>query len=182
MKLYTRKGDDGTTGLFGNQRVDKDSVRVTAYGDVDELNSFIGLALAGCEFDEIKSVLTCVQSRLFDVGADLSTPIDSDHGDKITRIGQSHIGELESMIDASSDLLPPLRVFVLPGGTELASRLHVARTVCRRAERACVALSKLAAGVDEVVIYMNRLSDLLFALARRANQLANVEDVPWQQT
>lgn len=181
MKLYTRQGDDGSTGLFGNKRVDKDSIRVNAYGDVDELNSFIGHAIAGCDFDEIKSVLICVQNRLFDVGADLSTPADADPEGKVTRIDSSHIGELESMIDASSDPLPPLRVFVLPGGTELASRLHVARTVCRRAERATVALSKVASNIGDVVIFLNRLSDLLFALGRRANQLANVEDVPWQK-
>ena len=126
-------------------------------------------------------MLTSVQNRLFDVGADLSTPHDAASNDQITRISSRHIGELESMIDASSDLLPPLRVFVLPVGTELAARLHVARTVCRRAERACVALQRDADSIDQVVIFLNRLSDLLFALARRANQLAGVEDVPWEQ-
>lgn len=181
MKLYTRQGDDGSTRLFGNARVQKDSLRVAAYGDVDELNSVIGLAISSCEYDEIKSVLTSVQNQLFDVGADLSTPADSAAADKVTRINAMHIGELESMIDASSDLLPPLRVFVLPGGTELASRLHIARTVCRRAERACVSLANVEDGISDVVIYLNRLSDLMFALARRANQLANVEDVPWQK-
>ncbi len=179
MKLYTRKGDDGSTGLFGGQRVSKDSLRVQAYGTVDELNSFVGSAAAACGDEPLKNMLVSISSRLFDIGADLATPHDTDNAPASSRVGAGHVAELEEWIDQISANLPAMRHFILPGGCEAAARLHIARTVCRRAERLCVHLSGEVAVAEAIVIYLNRLSDLLFAMARRANQLAGVEDTPW---
>lgn len=180
MKLYTKRGDDGGTDLFGGGRVGKDSVRVEAYGTVDELNSVIGLALVACSHDEIKAVLTALQSRLFSLGADLASPVREGKQDLVDRIDAAEIAEAEGWIDAACEPLPPMKHFILPGGGELAARLHVARAVCRRAERLCVALLRAEPTAGQsVVIYVNRLSDLLFALARRANQLDGIGDVPW---
>jgi cob(I)alamin adenosyltransferase len=171
VKLYTRTGDDGTTGLHGGNRVRKDDPRIEALGAVDELNAHLGLARATCDHDELDAILSVLQSRLFDLGADLASP----GVDGISRMGLAHAEEAESQIDRLSEPLEPLKNFILPGGGELASRLHVARGVCRRAERQCVTLG----GVESIVTYLNRVSDLLFAMARRANQLAGVSDVPW---
>lgn len=187
MKLYTKRGDDGGTDLFGGQRVGKDDLRVEAYGTVDELNAAIGLCAAACDgpaADALRPILTTLMSRLFEVGADLATPrVTADGSDNapgaIPRIGSEQTTELEGHIDAITAVLPEMTHFVLPGGTDLAARLHHARTVCRRAERLCVALARHEDVGDVVVPYLNRLSDLLFAMARRANQLAGVEDVPW---
>lgn len=195
MKLYTRTGDEGRTSLFGGQRVDKDALRVDAYGTVDELNSVLGLAASGCirrEGEQRVPVqglaathgqLTQIQSRLFEIGADLATPTTDpplDDADRfVPRIEQRQIDELERWIDTTCEQLPEMKSFILPGGTELAARLHVARTVCRRAERLVVALQKVETVSEEVVRYLNRLSDLLFAMARLANHAADVEDVPW---
>ena len=185
MKLYTRIGDDGTTRLFGNIKVGKDDPRVEAYGTVDELNSAIGLALVVCDYAEIRSALGVVQNRLFDVGADLATPraegAEPQSAWRVYRIAPEDAADLERFIDGAWEPLPPMRNFILPGGTELAARLHVARTICRRAERECVRLSHEVDRLGNVVIFLNRLSDLLFALARRANQLAGIEDVPWRK-
>lgn len=181
MALYTKTGDDGTTGLFGGSRVSKDEPRIAAVGTVDELNSVLGLALcAAAENKLIRDILTPIQSRLFELGADLATP-RSVSPETVPRIGQAHVAELEKWIDEVSRSLPELRQFVLPGGSELSARLHVARTVCRRAERACVALGRKEKLEPGVVVYLNRLGDLLFALARWANQVAGVKDVPWVQ-
>lgn len=184
MKLYTRRGDDGGTDLFGGQRVSKDSLRVEAYGTVDELNAAVGVALVACKSDEIGSILGTVQHRLFELGADLATPrkAPEDAGGKdapVPRIGDAQVREAEGMIDQTCAPLAPMRSFILPGGSELAARLHVARTVCRRAERLCVALQHQEPVGDQAVIYLNRLSDLFFALSRRANQIEGVADVPW---
>jgi cob(I)alamin adenosyltransferase len=189
MKLYTRRGDDGGTDLFGGKRVGKDSRRVAAVGAVDELNSFVGLATAGCENAEIAGVLRAVQNRLFELGADLATPRkprkppetaeDAGKPSAIPRIGAEQARELECFIDRACEPLPEMRNFILPGGSELSARLHVARSVCRRAERECVALGREEEIGTDVVVYLNRLSDLLFALARRANQVHGVKDVPW---
>lgn len=178
MKLYTKRGDDGHTDLIGGARVSKSHLRVGAYGSVDELNATIGLALADCEIDAINAGLITVQCRLFDLGADLATP-DSTKAPPC-RINADHIAELEAQIDAASDQLEPLRHFILPGGTVLSARLHIARTVCRRAEREVVALAEYAAVDPLATIYLNRLADLLFALARMANAKAGVPDVPWK--
>ncbi len=184
MKLYTKQGDAGQTQLFGGQRVRKDDLRVEAYGTVDELNATIGLCVSACEDAGCQAMLTQIQQRLFEVGSDLATPPPSAAATAtapgtIPRIGAAQIAQVEGWIDELCAKLPPMRYFVLPGGTELSSRLHVARTVCRRAERLVVTLAQHDPVSAEVVIYLNRLSDLLFALARYANHLAGVEDVPW---
>ncbi len=180
MKLYTRNGDDGLTALFGGGRVPKDHLRVQTYGAVDELNAALGLAAATCPFDDMAAQLHRLQSRLFDLGADLCCPRNSKHTDKVSRIEQGHIDELEQLIDAACADLPEMNCFILPGGTETAARLHLARSICRRAERWTVALSHAEDIGPAIAIYLNRLSDLLFALARQANHRAGVEDVPWR--
>ncbi len=187
MKLYTKRGDAGDTDLFGGTRVSKASLRVEAYGAVDEVNSLCGLAAACCGDPRLLEMLTGVQHRLFEIGADLATPRSSGKEgvaaatpSAIPRIGDAQVAEVEGWIDEVQGHLDPMRVFILPGGSELAARLHVARTVCRRAERVCVALGAREPVGGAVLIYLNRLSDLLFATARRANQLAGVDDVPWR--
>lgn len=179
MKLYTKRGDDGSTDLFGGTRVGKDAIRVAAYGEVDELNSMVGLAAVVCRFEEIGAVLRALQPMLFELGADLATPRGGKTSDHIPRIAKTHIDTVEGWIDRASEATPTMRTFVLPGGSELAARLHVARAVCRRAERACVALSRGEDLGPSAVIFVNRVSDLLFALARQANHVAGVADVPW---
>ncbi len=180
MKLYTKTGDDGSTGLFGGQRVGKDSLRVEAYGTVDELNCAVGLATAGCEgLPGFSVILQGIQNRLFELGADLATPRNCEGTSGIPRIGEAQATELEGWIDQTCSGLPEMKHFILPGGSEAAARLHVARTICRRAERLCVALGREAEIGPSVVVYLNRLSDLLFALARRANLAQGKADVPW---
>ncbi len=179
MKLYTRTGDDGSTGLYGGARTTKDALRVEAYGTVDELNSALGVAAVVCQDAQLADILTRLQSRLFDLGADLCTPNDAGKLPHEVRITPAHVTELEGLIDTVSGQLPPLKTFILPGGCELAARLHLARTVSRRAERCIVALAHAEPVGEGVVPYINRVSDLLFAMARRANQQAGVDDVPW---
>ena len=176
MKLYTRGGDQGETGLYGGARTSKTDSRIHAIGEVDETNASLGLAISTCEPGELNDQLLALQCKLFDLGADLATV---DPGQP-RRIEQSHIDQLEKDIDAACDQLPAMKHFILPGGCELAARLHLVRTVCRRAERACVVLMNEDENISHGVIYLNRLSDLLFALARLANQQAGVQDVPWQ--
>lgn len=182
-KIYTRTGDDGTTGLVGGQRVKKTDLRVEAYGTVDEANSFIGLAILHADPDSrTLAVLLAIQNDLFDVGADLATPIET--GEKpgaALRMTAGQTEKLEKLIDEFNESIPPLTSFVLPGGTALAAELHAARTVTRRAERAAVALAEaqpLATSM-ETVRYLNRLSDLLFVLARAANR-NGAADVLWR--
>ncbi len=187
MKLYTRRGDNGLTDLYGGRRVSKDSLRVEAYGTVDELNSLIGLVRCSSGPASVLEPLASIQSRLFEIGADLATPEDdAEEGEgqkrkarSVPRVSDEHVAELEGWIDHASGAAPAMTHFVLPGGTELASRLHVARCVCRRAERLCVALAHAEPLGEAVVVYLNRLSDLLFAMARQANADAGVADVPW---
>lgn len=183
MKLYTKTGDDGSTGLFGSARVQKDDPRIAAFGTVDELNACVGLAVSACSKGAFESslleILIAMQSQLFTLGADLATIPGSEHEDKITRISESDISQLESWIDDIDAGNEPMTNFVLPGGTELAGRLHLARTVCRRAERDVITLSNNQSVSEHVRIYLNRLSDLLFALARRTNKEAGVADIPW---
>jgi cob(I)alamin adenosyltransferase len=181
MKIYTRRGDDGRTDLFGGQRVRKDSLRVEAYGSVDELNSVIGWAAVAAGEGRVGEMLRRTQNQLFEMGSDLATPVGQDGTSQRTvpRIGAEHVAELERDIDELTAQLPAMRNFILPGGTELSSRLHVARTVCRRVERFCVTLSDNEPVGPEVVVYLNRLSDLLFTMARFANQIQGVQDIPW---
>lgn len=182
-KIYTRTGDDGTTGLVGTRRVRKTDPRVEAYGTVDEANSFIGLAAVHAgDKTRIGEVLRAVQNDLFDVGADLATPIeDGEKAGAALRVTPRQVDKLEDLIDEFNEPIPPLQSFVLPGGTPLAAELHAARTVTRRAERAAVALydAQSKATSIETIRYLNRLSDLLFVLARAAN--ANgASDVLWR--
>jgi cob(I)alamin adenosyltransferase len=185
MKIYTRTGDRGDTGLFGGGRVPKDHVRVDAYGEVDELNSTLGLVLLHLEAageQALAEGLRQVQGDLFTVGANLATPAPEDGGREnayIPPLDPARIEALEQWIDAADGELQPLASFVLPGGSPAAAVLHLARTVCRRAERRVVTLSQQATVRPEYVMYLNRLSDLLFTLARLANHRAGVPDVPW---
>jgi cob(I)alamin adenosyltransferase len=180
MKIYTRTGDSGTTGLFGGARVDKDHPRLAAYGTVDEANSFIGVAISvmptGAE--TLVRLLEKIQDDMFVVGADLATPLDAKPA--VPRITSGHVAALEKAIDGLEDDLAPLASFILPGGSPAGALLHVARTVTRRAERDVVALAKSEA-VDTIVIeYLNRLSDLLFVSARWINSVAGVPEVAWK--
>jgi cob(I)alamin adenosyltransferase len=179
MKLYTKTGDDGTTGLFGGGRVLKTSARVDAYGTVDETNASIGVARSLGADAAIDEVLARVQEDLFAVGAELACVPGRESKLNLPLVSGVEIERLEQAIDVADGACAPLRTFVLPGGAPVAAALHVARTVARRAERAVLAMDDAPAR-REVVIYLNRLSDLLFALARRANVVAGVEDVPWR--
>ena len=182
MKIYTKTGDAGETGLFGGPRVRKDDLRIAAYGTVDELNAFLGLARCEPLPAEIAATIERVQNELFAVGAELATPNPEKHG--LTLIQEPHIAALERDIDALEAKLPPLKEFILPGGNRAASLLHVARAVCRRAERHLVTLVDASdAHVSlRLVKYLNRLSDYLFVAARAANCLAGVPEVPWRNT
>ncbi len=178
MGLYTKTGDDGETGLFGNRRVAKDNVRIEAYGVVDELNSFVGLLRNEPLDQEFDQSLQQVQELLFEVGADLAT----EGGRAAVPRLQRAIGEIEHWIDASEAGLAPLRTFVLPGGSRTAALLHVTRTICRRAERRYWTLVRAAPDTPrEIGIFLNRLSDLCFSWARRANARAGKADVPWRR-
>ena len=181
MKIYTKTGDSGDTGLFGGGRVGKDHPRVEAYGDVDELNATLGLVRALEPMPRIDEVIVPIQRDLFAIGALLATP----DRDKMkaslekARIDDARIRELELAIDYCEAELEPLRSFIVPGGTAKAAALHVARTVCRRAERRVVALQHSEELPPIVVIFLNRVSDLLFMLARVANRVAGVGEVSW---
>ena len=177
VKIYTRHGDDGTTGLVGTDRVAKDHVRVEAYGAVDELNCHIGHAIEACTCEAMDAALRVVQHELFVLGAELATPAGA--APPGATLDERHVHTLEGHIDRWNEQLPPLRRFVLPGGCSLACRLHLARSVCRRAERRGVTLGTAEGISPTVVCYLNRFSDLLFVMARRANQLASVPDVEW---
>ena len=179
MKIYTKTGDKGDTVLFGGKRVPKDALRVEAYGTVDELNSVLGIVLADNNESGIEMVLRPIQMRLFTLGAELATP-DPNKVPGIPRVDREATADLEAQIDVLSDNLPPLRNFIVPGGTPAAARIHFARTVCRRAERTVVRLSHKEPVRDEVIAYLNRLSDLLFVLARHVNAKAGVPEVPWK--
>jgi len=208
MKIYTKTGDRGETGLVGGRRVPKDDLRIAAYGDIDELNAILGQCRAingGRVLDggvgagkgraadrdwsaKLEKMLRRLQHELFDLGADLATPLDSKV--PVPRVQKKQVTNLEKWIDAIAEEVAPLKCFILPGGCELAAQLHVARTVCRRAERAIVALGRRreaeragAGGHEEigenVVKYVNRLSDLLFMMARLANKIEGVGEEKW---
>ncbi|MDP1860307.1 MAG: cob(I)yrinic acid a,c-diamide adenosyltransferase, partial [Gemmatimonadaceae bacterium] len=181
MKIYTKTGDAGHTGLFGGGRVEKDHPRVEAYGDVDELNAFIGLARSIEMMPRIDEVLVPIQRDLFSIGALLATPDHEKMREQLqkARIDGERIAELERAIDDCERELEPLRSFILPGGTPKSSALHVARTICRRAERRVVALNREVGLPELAIIYLNRLSDLLFMLARVANHRAGAGEVTW---
>jgi cob(I)alamin adenosyltransferase len=178
MKLYTKTGDDGTTGLFGGGRIGKSSARVEAYGTVDETNAVIGVARATGLATEIDAVLERVQEDLFTLGAELACVPGRESKLSMGLLAGDDISRLERAIDVADAACQPLKTFVLPGGSPQAAALHLARTVCRRAERATLDV-KDGPIRSEVLVYLNRLSDLLFALARQANVIAGVQDVPW---
>lgn len=174
-RIYTKTGDNGTTGLAGGKRVSKDSPLIEASGSLDELNAAIGSTRACSPPDNVDSLLEAIQNDLFTIGIQISTPEDA--GVRISGIGEEKIGNLEREIDALEDRLPPLKNFILPGGSQEAAFLHLARTIARRAERRCVALSRSAKVDPRILRYLNRLSDLLFLLARYVNHCRNVPDL-----
>jgi len=184
-RIYTRLGDAGDTGLAGGQRVGKDSLRIEAYGTVDELNAFVGLACTTCtELHDAKvaalgAILNRVQHELFNLGSILATlPQDGNPGQ--ARLTEADVLQLEREIDAMNEELPPLRSFVLPGGTRLNAELHAARTICRRAERLVVALARQEEVPPESIRYLNRLSDALFVWSRWVNHALDVPEVLWE--
>lgn len=181
MKIYTKTGDAGDTGLFGGGRVGKDHPRVEAYGDVDELNAMLGLVRALEPMPRIDEVIVPIQRDLFAIGALLATPDREKMRASLekARIDDTRIRELEVAIDHCEGELDPLRSFIVPGGTAKAASLHVARTVCRRAERRVVSLARVEELPPIVVVFLNRVSDLLFMLARVANRRAGAGEVSW---
>ena len=181
MRIYTRQGDQGQTTLFDGTRVSKDDARLAAYGTVDELNSWLGMAAGICRHEQLHGLLNQLQHQLLDLGADLATPLDSPNSSRVNRIQPRHAAELERHIDAATAELPALKQFILPGGSPLASHLHIARTVCRRAERHLVELMREQHTGEAPLVYLNRLSDLLFVLARLANKLDGSPETHWQK-
>lgn len=179
MKIYTRTGDTGSTGLFGGPRVAKDDARIEAYGTVDELNAAIGMVRSAGASEEIDLQLAQIQSELFSIGAELATPDPDQHGTRL--IQATHVQRLEDWIDQHEDTLPPLKHFVLPAGGPSATSMHLARAICRRAERRVVTLSAEPDSriSESLVIYLNRLSDLLFVLSRVCNVQTHHAEVAW---
>jgi cob(I)alamin adenosyltransferase len=183
MKIYTKTGDKGETGLFGGERVPKNALRIEAYGTIDELNSFIGLAVTEVRNPEVKSLLEEIQNELFSIGSDLAAP----ESDKNARLGikrvPSHLYiNLEKQIDKFEERVEELRNFILPGGTKSAAYLHICRTVCRRAERLVTSLKITEQMNENILIYLNRLSDLLFVLSRYENAFSGIPDIKWKNT
>jgi cob(I)alamin adenosyltransferase len=179
MKVYTKKGDDGSTGLIGGTRVTKDDVRIEAYGTVDELNSWIGLVRDQTALAEYKSELIAIQETLFTIGSHLAADPEKNQM-QLPEINKSAITALENSIDIMEEKLEPMKNFILPGGNENVSQIHITRCVCRRAERRVISLSKKAL-IDPILIhYLNRLSDYLFVLSRRTNLTEKGEETPWK--
>ncbi|MDE2058846.1 MAG: cob(I)yrinic acid a,c-diamide adenosyltransferase [candidate division NC10 bacterium] len=180
MKIYTRKGDTGETGLIGGTRVFKSALRVEAYGDIDELNAVLGWIVTKLTNESIRQDLVQIQRDLFAVGAQLADPTGHvEQNARKTGLHEERVRELEGIIDRYDTVLSPLRAFILPGGSEGGALFHLARAVCRRAERRIVALSRDEPLSPPLISYMNRLSDLLFTLARAVNRDAGIEEIPW---
>jgi cob(I)alamin adenosyltransferase len=173
-RVYTKSGDAGETSLVDGSRVSKSDPRVVAYGDVDELNSLLGIARVGLADPQLDEALGKIQNELFIVGADLASPLEI----QVPRVGADRVAEMERLIDLLLEELEPLREFILPGGTQLGATLHLARAVSRRAERSVVALTYHSAINEQALIYLNRLSDLLFVMARVANNRAGAKEEP----
>ncbi|MFP4441128.1 MAG: cob(I)yrinic acid a,c-diamide adenosyltransferase [Chloroflexaceae bacterium] len=176
MKIYTKTGDKGETGLFGGERVSKDALRVRAYGEVDELNAMLGVVRTHGLDPQLDAALIQVQNELFVLGSDLATPGEAKY---IPRMSEEPVGRLEQEIDQFETELEPLKNFILPGGTPAGAYLHLARTICRRAERSVVTLNSQEMINQAALHYLNRLSDWLFTLARLANTRQGVSDIPW---
>jgi len=182
MKIYTKTGDKGETSLFGGKRVWKDDLRINAYGTVDELNAILGVAISELMNKELIDVIQSIQNDLFTVGSDLASPLEKENKNfVIPRVDANFIMRLETLIDKYDSQLPELKNFILPAGLKGSAILHLARTVCRRAEREVVALSKVDVINHEIEVYLNRLSDLLFVLARFENFSNNSADIAWQK-
>ncbi len=182
MKIYTKTGDKGETSLFGGKRVWKDDLRIQAYGTTDELNAVLGIAVAELSDVELKDVISGIQNDLFTVGSDLASPIEKENKNfVIPRIDSQFVTRLELLIDKFDSKLPALKNFILPGGSKVSAILHHARTVCRRAEREVVALSRIEGINDQIEVYLNRLSDLLFVLARFENFSSKHPDIEWRK-
>lgn len=177
-KIYTKTGDDGTTGLFGGARLPKDHIRIEAYGTVDELNSVIGWLISTIPDRQIDTLLQTIQSRLFTVGSNLASDPEKD---MITPdLSVDDVQLIEQSIDKMQETLPPLKHFILPGGSPSVSAAHLARTICRRAERRCVALAHSSKMEPIILLYLNRLSDFFFVLARWLASREGVEEIKWQ--
>ncbi|MFZ0183851.1 MAG: cob(I)yrinic acid a,c-diamide adenosyltransferase [Nitrosotalea sp.] len=178
MKIYTKTGDDGTTGLIGNKRVKKSNPRIASYGMVDELNASIGIVLSSKLGKDLHDLLTKIQNDLFVVGADLANPNLSNKSNRVT---SEMVLFLEKEIDRLEEKLSPITFFILPGGDLVASQVHLARAICRRAEVNVVNLSEVDKINNECLVYMNRLSDLLFVIARTINKRKKISDVAWKK-
>lgn len=179
-KIYTKTGDDGSTVLITGKRVPKDDIRVEAYGTVDELNSSLGLVLTHQPMEKLQPILARIQSDLFDIGSELACPNPEEAPMPLPVLRNEVVEEIEGHIDLLSLEVPPLNQFILPGGSAAASFLHQARTVCRRAERRVVTLSHLDSVNENIIVYLNRLSDLLFVMARVQNHHDEVPETPWK--
>jgi cob(I)alamin adenosyltransferase len=180
MKIYTKTGDKGETGLFGGERVSKNNLRLNAYGSIDELNSFLGLAVIEVTNGDIKNILKDLQNKLFVLGSDLAAPeTEKNKKLKITRLPDSYISETEEAIDTFEARLDELKNFILPGGSKGSALLHICRTISRRAEREVVALKNTEHIGENIVIFLNRLSDLFFVLSRFENKYSNIPDTKW---
>lgn len=181
FKIYTKTGDLGQTSLIGGTKVAKSHIRIESYGTIDELNSYIGLVSDQIEFTEIKVTLKEIQDRLFTIGSSLATDPEKDSKMKLPDLKEEDILYLEQQIDRMNEALPVMKNFILPGGHVAVSTSHIARCICRRAERLCVNLKEHEEFIDPVVIkYLNRLSDYLFVLARYIGHLLQVEEIPWK--
>ena len=178
VKIYTKTGDDGTTGLIGNNRVKKSNPRIATYGIVDELNAAIGIVLSSKLSTDIRELLTKIQNDLFVVGADLANPNLDNESNRVT---PEMVLFLEDEIDGLEGKLDPITFFILPGGDLIASHIHLARAICRRAEVHIVSLSEIEKINNECLVYMNRLSDLLFVIARTINKRKKISDVAWKK-
>ncbi|HTU98999.1 MAG TPA: cob(I)yrinic acid a,c-diamide adenosyltransferase [Luteitalea sp.] len=178
-RIYTRKGDDGTTGLGGGQRVAKDAARVATYGTVDELNAAIGVALSHGLAPRLAAVLPTIQNELFHLGSDLCFLEEDKTKFNLPQVAARHVEALERLIDELNDVVGPLENFVLPGGTSGAAALHVARTVCRRAERDAITLGRQEPIGPFVIAYLNRLSDALFVMSRYENHQRSIPEPTW---
>jgi len=182
VKISTKTGDSGETGLFGGKRVQKSSIRISAYGTVDEMNAVIGVALCSVQNNDVKSILGKLQNQLFTVGADLASPLEINPKNiSIPRVSNQDILNIEAAIDLLEKELEPLRYFILPGGSDAAAQLHVVRTVCRRAEREVVLLAQQEEINQNIVILLNRISDLLFVLSRIENKTSGIPDQKWEK-
>ena len=181
-RVYTKTGDKGETSLFGGKRVSKDSLRIKAIGDLDELNASLGVVLSAAKTKQTQSIVTSIQNTLFNIGAELANPeLKGKNTNKIFKLEQGKVSELEKIIDQIDTRLKPLSNFILPGGVESASRLHFTRGIARRTERSVIELSQKEKTNPNIISYTNRLSDLLFTLARNENRLAKTKETSWKK-